>query len=84
MTMQNLQSSPQSVSGAYDRITAHEDLCAERYANIHSAIADVKATLQWIMRGVLAVLVAVSGWAFVQLWNGRPAGQAAPTLELRR
>ena len=31
----------QTVAGAYARIDAHEDLCAERYGNIHRALADL-------------------------------------------
>lgn len=68
----------QTVAGAYDRIAAHEDLCAERYRAIHETMGDVKADLKWIARGIVSVLVALAGWALVQLWNGKPSAQAQP------
>lgn len=32
----------QTVAGAYSKIQSHEDLCAERYANIHTSLGELK------------------------------------------
>lgn len=37
-------------NSAHEKIDAHEDLCAERYAHIHTAIAGVKDTVGNIMK----------------------------------
>lgn len=63
----------QTVAGAYAEIEKHEAVCAERYGNIHTAIGDLKAELKWITRGVVAVLIAISGWALVQVMGGHPS-----------
>lgn len=35
---------------AHDKINAHEDLCAERYAHIHTAIDGVKGSVSMVLR----------------------------------
>lgn len=37
---------PQTVAGAYAKIEAHEDLCAERYANIHTSMDETSANIK--------------------------------------
>lgn len=48
-----------SVQGAYEKIESHEDLCAERYKNIHEAISDLKDGQKWAIRLGLGTLAAV-------------------------
>lgn len=47
-----------------DGLAAHEDLCAERYKNIHETMATIKSILLWVagvvvvgMAGILAAQV---------------------------
>jgi len=65
----------QTVSGAYDRISAHEDLCAERYRGIHEGLDDVRNWLRWILTGVVGVLISVLGWALFQVYSLEPLRQ---------
>ena len=54
-------------------IKGHEKLCAERYGSLRS-------DLKWILRGIVGLLLAVTAWLAIQLWNGSQARLAA--LEL--
>lgn len=65
----------QTVAGAYAKINAHEDLCAERYEGIRDAIKDVKGWLRWILTGVAGVLISLLGWALFQLYTLEPLRQ---------
>ena len=44
-----------------DKLNAHEDLCAERYKNIHESIGDINRTVRWaaasLLTGMAAILV---------------------------
>jgi hypothetical protein len=44
-----------------DRINSHEEICAERYANINDTLAALKRVLFWfgavLMAGMAAILV---------------------------
>lgn len=62
-----------TVAGAYEKIEAHEDLCAERYKNIHEKLGDLKGTLNKAVWGIVTVLISVIGWMAVQLWDGTQA-----------
>jgi hypothetical protein len=55
----------QTVSGAFAKIESHEELCAERYATIHSAIGDIKGLLKWCAASAAAAAAAVI-WALLQ------------------
>ena len=68
----------QTIAGAFDKIAAHEEICAIRYQSIEGTLAELKGEMRRIMWGVLSVLVAVAGWALVQLYNGHPMAQAQP------
>lgn len=75
----------QTVTGAYAKIESHEELCAERYRNIHSALEDLKGgieghrkTAQWVLRTFVAAAVAVIGWMAAQLYT-HATQQAEPT-----
>lgn len=61
----------QTVAGAYAKIEAHEDLCAERYKNIHDAIAGLKDGQKSATRAVWGVVLALIGWLALQVWEGR-------------
>lgn len=63
----------QTVAGAYQRIESHEDLCAERYANIHSAIGDLKTIAKWAAGGVVGLMVSLIAWMAVQLYAANNA-----------
>lgn len=64
-------SETKTVAGAYAKIESHEELCAERYAGIHSSLSDLKgvakaqANVQW------GVLLALLGFMAIQVWNGQ-------------
>lgn len=66
----------QTVASAYARIESHEDLCAERYGNIHTAITELKADISGSKRTIdkivwlaLTTLIAVAGWLGSQLFK---------------
>lgn len=61
----------QTVAGAYQKIESHEELCAERYAGIHSAIGDLKGTVNKVVWLGVASLLALVGWMGIQLWDGQ-------------
>jgi len=70
-----------TVAGAYAKIEAHEDLCAERYKNIHDAIADLKTGLKWVIGGIWAGAIGVAAWSLAQLYSvqiGHQIGQDGP------
>lgn len=50
---------PQTISGAYDRIAAHEALCVERHTNIWRALRQ----LQGIIAAAGALSAALLGWS---------------------
>lgn len=53
-----------TVAGAFAKIEAHEDLCAERYAGINRTLNELRLV-------VWSVLFGLIGWMAVQLWNGQ-------------
>lgn len=69
----------QTVAGAYQKIEAHEDLCAERYRAIHGAIADLKLGARWIIGLLATVAVSLIGWLGVQVYDlNREAATVRP------
>lgn len=70
-----------TVTGAYAKIESHEELCAERYATIHSAIGDIKALLKW-SAGSLACAAAAVIWFLLQA-NASGTSQRLTDLERR-
>ena len=75
--------SGQTVGGAYDRIQSHEELCAERYRNIHASMGDLKSDLRLLIRGMAVVIITVLGWLAIQLWGtvvGGPRAASAATV----
>jgi hypothetical protein len=47
-------------------IAQHDERCAERYG-------ELKETVNWLVRGVFAMLAAIVAWLAIQLWNGSQA-----------
>lgn len=59
-----------TLAGAYQKIEAHEDLCAERYRNINASITDLKGLLKWALGFVASTCVAVIGYLGHQVISG--------------
>ncbi len=55
----------QTVAGAYMKIAAHEELCAERYRGINEK-------LSWVLRSLVCMILALLAWALVQLYALEP------------
>ncbi|WGM40800.1 hypothetical protein [Caulobacter sp. NIBR1757] len=55
----------QTVAGAYLKIAAHEELCAERYRGINEK-------LSWVLRSLVCMVLALLAWALVQLYALEP------------
>jgi hypothetical protein len=67
-----------TVGGAYAKITAHEDLCAERYDRINTTLEDLKEGQKAHSKAAWGIVLALLGWMGVQVWNGSPhVAQAA-------
>lgn len=67
-----------TVAGAFARIEAHEDLCSERYKNIHETLGDLKTGQKTHARAAWGLVLALLGWMGVQLWNGQVTHPANP------
>lgn len=70
-------SESKTVAGAYAKIEAHEELCAERYENIHAALGDLKTDGKEQRKVQWGVLVALLGFMALQLWNNNNARLSA-------
>ena len=62
-----------TVAGAYAKIEAHEDLCAERYQAINGTLMDLKSTSKDQARVQWGVLLALLGFLALQVWNNSQA-----------
>lgn len=62
------------------RVNSHEDLCAERYANINKSVADLglatttqiaelKGILKWIGVAAFGIMTSLIGFLAIQLWT---------------
>lgn len=60
-----MSSEHQILAGAYMKIAAHEELCAERYRGINEK-------LSWVLRSLVGMLLALLAWALVQLYALEP------------
>jgi hypothetical protein len=63
----------QTVSGAYAKIEAHEDLCAERYGNIHTTLSELKEGQKGHGRAAWGIALALVAWMAAQLWSANQA-----------
>ena len=61
----------QTVAGAYLKIAAHEELCAERYRGINEK-------LSWVLRSLVCMVLALLAWALVQLYALEPLRREVP------
>jgi len=50
-------------------LVGHEKICAERYGNIEKSFERVHGRLDWIMYGMIALLLTIVGYLLV---NGVP------------
>lgn len=62
----------QTVGGAYQKIEAHEDLCAERYKSINTTLEDLKEGQRNHAKAAWGIVLALLAWMGVQLWSGVP------------
>lgn len=62
---------------AHDRIEAHEDLCAERYGNIHGRLDQVVKILGWGGTTIAMVMIGVIGFLLVRMID-------SPSIETER
>ena len=70
-----------TAAGAYAKIQAHEDLCAERYHNIHTTLGDIKGEQKTIRNAAWALLMAMIGWLAVQVYDSvKPKAPAATAV----
>lgn len=61
-------------------ITAHEDLCAERYGNIHAGLARLEGILKWAGVTGFGIIIALLGFLALQMLNANAdARRAADT-----
>lgn len=78
-----------SVSAVSNRVTiverdiaAHEDLCAERYGNINTAIREIKSIIKWAGTTGLGIIIALIGFLAVQIYNSNEATKQALATKL--
>ena len=69
----------QTVAGAYAKIDAHEDLCAERYRVINQTLTDMKALVKMAAIALIGVLFTAVLGLLAQLYRIHTA-QAAPAV----
>lgn len=51
---------------ADQRVSGHEELCAERYNNIKLSISDVQNIIKWAAATITLSILGVLGWLTVQ------------------
>lgn len=63
---------------------AHEDLCAERYGNIHAAIGRIEGILKWAGVTGFGVIITLLGFLLAQQVqaNDRATKDSAAKIEL--
>src|SRR5262245_10048913 len=49
-------------NSAHERIESHEDLCAERYKNLHANVDEIKSTMRRFGGAMFVTLIGVLGW----------------------
>jgi hypothetical protein len=54
---------------AEQRVTGHEELCAERYENIKQSISDVRNIIKWAGATLTVSILSVLGVLIAQLWT---------------
>ncbi|WP_332772922.1 hypothetical protein [Phenylobacterium sp.] len=61
----------QTVAGAYAKIKAHDDLCAERLLNIHGRIDLLFKVIGWGGALAVSILIAVAGYGMNKIVSGQ-------------
>lgn len=63
-----------------ERLEGHEKVCAERYGQINASFERIHGRLDWIMRGVLGLLIALVGYLLINQapWFKVAAGAVLP------
>jgi hypothetical protein len=59
-----------TVAGAYQKIEAHEDLCAERYRNIHETLGELKDGMKWAIRLIVGTALGAAAFLLQQVIGG--------------
>ena len=57
------------MTGAYAKIEAHEDLCAERYRNINTSLTALHSTVRGARTAVVSVGLALIAWLASQVYD---------------
>lgn len=52
---------------AHEKIDSHEDICAERYASIHTSLAELKDDFRGQGRLLIGILLSIAGFGIVSL-----------------
>ena len=68
----------QTVAGAFQKIEAHEDLCAARYEAINDTLKELKGSAKQHERAAWGIVLALVAWLGVQLYNDHSRVPAAP------
>ena len=61
---------------ALEKIGAHEDLCAERYGNIHDKLGLVLKVLGWGGATLMTAMIGTVGFFAAHAWTGNDDQQA--------
>lgn len=68
----------QTVAGAYAKIEAHEDLCAERYRRIDGTLSRLEDGQANHSKAAWGIVVALVAWMGMQLYNEHAKATPAP------
>lgn len=68
---------------AHLKIDGHEALCAERYLNIGSSIAEIKKLLGWVGTVLTTVLIGAFAWLYTQQVSANQNDIATNNRDLR-
>lgn len=63
-------------------IAAHEAVCAERYGNILSKIADIMGILKWAGGAAFTLIMALLAWSLVQQINANTSARIAAETKI--
>lgn len=64
-------SGERTVAGAYLKIEAHEELCAERYKNIHGRLDLLFKVIGWGGAVAAGLAITIGGWGLNRLYEGQ-------------
>lgn len=64
-------------------LEAHEELCAERYKNIHEKIGEIKKWLTWAGTTGFTIIIALLAFMGKQLYDSNAEARAAMQTRLQ-